>query len=88
MGKSKQSATSHLSANHKEENFEIPAEGMLGLLALGATGLTAWRTRRAEIEGRDWRDKIARRLDNIEHEAETIDSDHKTERLLTRERDR
>ena len=29
--------------------FPIPAEGSLGLLALGATGLLAWRKRRGKI---------------------------------------
>ena len=34
----------------KKDNiiFEIPAEGSLGLLALGAVGVDAWRSVRAE----------------------------------------
>lgn len=30
--------------------FDIPPEGTLGVLALGATGLLAWRKRRGTIE--------------------------------------
>lgn len=30
----------------KEKEFEIPIEGSLGLLALGARGLLAWREKR------------------------------------------
>ena len=30
------------------EKFEIPEEGMLGLLALGDVGLKMWRQKRAE----------------------------------------
>ena len=29
--------------------YEIPAEGSLGLLALGYRGLVAWRQKRAEV---------------------------------------
>jgi hypothetical protein len=45
-----------------EEPFEIPTEGMLGLLAYGAEGLLAWREKRAQIEGKDWRKKLAAEL--------------------------
>ncbi|MBU0484093.1 MAG: hypothetical protein KKB30_06220 [Proteobacteria bacterium] len=47
----------------------ISAEGMLGLLALGAAGLSAWRKRRAEVEGKDWRDTLAHQVASIEKEA-------------------
>ena len=30
--------------------YEVPVEGSLGLLALGAVGLMAWRTKREEVE--------------------------------------
>jgi len=32
------------------EAYEIPAEGSLGLLALGYVGLMLWRKKRAEIQ--------------------------------------
>ena len=32
------------------EKFEIPEEGMLGLLALGDVGLKMWRQKRKEAE--------------------------------------
>lgn len=35
--------------NSDGEKFEVPAEGSLGLLALGAIGLIAWREKRKEI---------------------------------------
>jgi hypothetical protein len=31
------------------DKYEIPAEGSLALLALGAKGITAWRKKRAEV---------------------------------------
>lgn len=31
------------------KKFEVPAEGSLGLLALGAVGLIAWREKKKEI---------------------------------------
>jgi len=31
--------------------YDIPVEGSLGLLALGAVGLQAWRRKRAEAQG-------------------------------------
>ena len=40
----------------------IPAEGALGLLAYGDVALEAWRRKRAEVEGDDWRERLARRL--------------------------
>ena len=33
-----------------DKNFEIPEEGMLGLLALGDVGLKLWRKKRKETE--------------------------------------
>ncbi len=38
------------SDNKKEIPYEITAGGSLGLLALGAVGLKAWRAKRAELE--------------------------------------
>ena len=32
----------------KQQVFEVPVEGSLGLLALGAVGLIAWRKKREE----------------------------------------
>lgn len=32
--------------------YEVPVEGSLALLALGARGLEAWRAKRAEVEAR------------------------------------
>lgn len=43
-------------------SIEIPAEGMLGLLAYGAEGLIVWRKKREAVEGIDWREKLAREL--------------------------
>lgn len=40
----------------------IPAEGALGLLAHGDVALEAWRRKRAEVEGDDWRERLTRRL--------------------------
>jgi len=33
--------------------FEIPVDGSLGLLALGAVGLKAWRKKREEVKKRN-----------------------------------
>lgn len=38
---------------HSKKTFnaiEIPADGSLGLLALGAVGIKAWRKKRAELK--------------------------------------
>ena len=43
MGKDKST-----SDNNQGTKFEIPVEGSLGLLALGAVGLRAWRKVRKE----------------------------------------
>jgi hypothetical protein len=44
------------------ELCEIPAEGALGLLAYGAKGLLDWRKKRSQVEGADWRDRLAAEL--------------------------
>jgi hypothetical protein len=48
---------------NKEENaavpFEVTAEGSLGLLALGAAGISAWRKKRTEEKI-----KLAKKLKN------------------------
>ena len=36
---------------------QIPYEGSLGILALGAFGLMAWRKKKAEIDARSSKDK-------------------------------
>lgn len=33
--------------------YEVPVQGSLALLALGARGLEAWRAKRAEVAGED-----------------------------------
>ena len=40
----------------------IPVEGALGLLAYGDVALTAWREKRVQVEGADWRIKLAKEL--------------------------
>jgi hypothetical protein len=37
----------------------VPVDGALGLLAYGDIGLKAWRDKRTEVEGPDWRNKLA-----------------------------
>ena len=34
----------------KGQKFDVPVEGSLGLLALGAVGLAAWRKKRKEVK--------------------------------------
>jgi hypothetical protein len=58
-------------------SFEIPAEGMLGLLAYGAEGLIAWREKRAAVEGIDWREKLARELSEDTGTAESNSNNDK-----------
>lgn len=41
-----------------KENFDIPVEGSLGLLALGAVGLKAWRKKRDEEESKSNNKKV------------------------------
>ena len=36
--------------NKTPAEFEIPLEGSLGLLALGAVGLKAWRKKKEEVK--------------------------------------
>lgn len=58
-----------------EFSFDIPADGMLGLLALGADGLTAWREKRAAVYGEDWRQKLSEELAWKEREAADVKMD-------------
>jgi hypothetical protein len=41
---------------------QIPVDGALGLLAYGDIALTAWRNKRTQMYGHDWREKLAREL--------------------------
>ncbi len=50
------------------EKFEIPEEGMLGLLALGDVGLKMWRSKRKELE-----DKRPKPEENTEQKKEISD---------------
>lgn len=55
----------------------VPVDGALGLLAYGDIGLVAWRDKRVQVEGPDWRQKLAKELireeealkDGVEKEA-------------------
>ena len=40
----------NVSENEKNNTFEIPAEGSLGILALGAVGIKAWFKKREEVK--------------------------------------
>lgn len=40
----------------------VPVDGALGLLAYGDIGIVAWRNKRTEVEGPDWRAKLAKEL--------------------------
>ncbi|MGZ4056210.1 MAG: hypothetical protein ACXVDZ_03530 [Bacteroidia bacterium] len=44
----KSNASSDENKTEKEKPFEIPTNGSLGLLALGAVGIKAWREKRKE----------------------------------------
>ena len=33
--------------------YDVPEEGSLGLLALGAAGLLAWRKKRKQVKGKE-----------------------------------
>ena len=44
----------------------VPVDGALGLLAYGDIGLVAWRRKRAEVDGLDWRQKLAEELQTEE----------------------
>lgn len=41
------------------QNFEIPVEGSLGLLALGDIGLMAWRQKKLEFVEKQAKEKIS-----------------------------
>ena len=45
-----------MAKNRQELTYHIPPEGSLGLLALGAVGIRAWRKKRAEVESRSKND--------------------------------
>jgi hypothetical protein len=49
----------------QQKVFEIPPEGSLGLLALGAVGLRAWRKARLES---DFEEKLIERSKQMEEE--------------------
>lgn len=51
----KDSHSSKKEETAKEIPYEIPAEGSLGLLALGAVGILAWRKKREELKGNQTR---------------------------------
>lgn len=36
-----------------EMEYEVPAEGSLSLLALGAVGIRAWREKRDKVDGNE-----------------------------------
>ncbi len=40
----------------------VPVDGALGLLAYGDISLVAWRDKRTQVEGPDWRQKLAEEL--------------------------
>lgn len=40
----------------------VPVDGALGLLAYGDIGLVAWRKKRVEVEGPEWRKKLAEEI--------------------------
>ena len=48
----KANPTNKFDSNKQKKTIEIPAEGALGILALGAVGIKAWRKKRAEDGGR------------------------------------
>ena len=45
---------------------DVPIDGALGLLAYGDIGLVAWRDKRAQVEGANWRQKLAEELSREE----------------------
>ena len=49
MEEKKQNTPVKIITGGKEYSIDIPYEGSLGILALGAVGLTAWRKKRAEV---------------------------------------
>jgi hypothetical protein len=48
MSTPEKNSNSEKSQNTAEKKFEIPVEGSLGILALGAAGIKAWRKKREE----------------------------------------
>ena len=42
--------------NEEKEQFEIPEQGSLGLLALGYRGLVAWREKKEKAQGKNAND--------------------------------
>jgi hypothetical protein len=50
------------------EGFEIPAEGCLGLLALGDIGLTVWRQKVKEAKAREELEKKEEPIEKIEEQ--------------------
>lgn len=50
MEAKKESSPVKIISGGKEYTLDIPYEGSLGILALGAVGLTAWRKKRAEMK--------------------------------------
>lgn len=50
MDNTKNTSDQNSEKNTKPITFEIPAEGSLGLLALGAVGIKAWRKKRDEAK--------------------------------------
>ena len=49
MEENKQSGPVKIITGGKEYTIDVPYEGSLGILALGAVGLMAWRKKRAEL---------------------------------------
>lgn len=47
------------------EKFDVPAEGMLGLLALGYVGLKLWRKKRAEAMKQEEEKKLGNSIESI-----------------------
>ena len=47
------------------EKFDVPAEGMLGLLALGDVGLKLWRKKRAEAMKQEEEEKFGNSTESI-----------------------
>jgi len=50
MGSDKENPANGQNASSVPKNYEITVEGSLGLLALGAAGIRAWRKKRAEAK--------------------------------------
>ena len=44
-------------AKTEKKEFEIPVSGNLGLLALGYTGLVAWRRKKSEVRKQNRKEK-------------------------------